>query len=56
MNFELPQIIYLVLTFLGMGITLARHGQPRKENYDFGVSLVTNGLLIGLLVWGGFFK
>jgi hypothetical protein len=51
----LPQIIYLCLALLGLGISMAKHGQS-KSNYHFGVDLISSLLVLGLLYWGGFFN
>lgn len=50
----LPQIIYLALMFLGMGVIAAKHGQPHKP-YNFGATMVAATITIVLLAWGGFF-
>lgn len=55
MVFDWPQIIYLVLTLLGLGITLAKHGEPKKDKHNFYVTFVGSGLIVALLYWGGFF-
>lgn len=49
-----PALIYLALTLLGLGVVLAKHGQPRPD-YNIGVTLVNTAISIGLLYWGGFF-
>lgn len=50
-----PQIIYIILTFIGLGYSIAKHGQPR-DNHDFGVDLISTIIVLGLLYWGGFFS
>lgn len=50
-----PQIIYLGLIAVGLGVTLARHGQPR-EPHNFWASSIAASLALGLLYWGGFFS
>lgn len=49
-----PQIIYIVLVGIGLLITAAKHGEP-KGDYNIGVQIIADGLMIGLLIWGGFF-
>jgi hypothetical protein len=34
-------IALLILISMGLGINLARHGQPKKENYNFFTSLIS---------------
>ena len=48
-------IIYLVLNIFGLGLVLAKHGEPRKENYSFGRTLLCLCFEIWLLYKGGFF-
>jgi hypothetical protein len=49
-----PQITMVVLMALGLGISLAKHGEPR-EPYSFGTALLGTALAAGLLWAGGFF-
>ena len=50
-----PQYVYIVLTLIGLGFSLAKHGQPKEENHNFFVSLISTSLIISLLYFGGFF-
>jgi hypothetical protein len=49
-----PQLLWIVLNALGLGVALATHGQPRKPG-SFGYTLIAFGIEMMLLVWGGFF-
>ena len=49
-----PQIIYLVITFIGMLLVANKHGQPRI-NYNFWETLISSIIIFTLLIWGGFF-
>lgn len=49
-----PQIIYLVLSGIGLGVTLAKSGEPSGK-YNFWTTLVSTIISLGLLLWGGFF-
>lgn len=54
----LPQYIYLALLILGLGIALAKHGEPKPplgQRYNFWVTLFDALIVIALLNWGGFF-
>ena len=51
----MPQIIYVILTILGMGIVIAKHGSPKEGNYNFLHSLIVTAIQISILYWGGFF-
>lgn len=48
-----PQVVMIVLISLSMFASLLLHGKETKVN--FFVSLLSNSLVIGLLIWGGFF-
>ena len=50
-----PQDIYLVLTLMGMGVALARYGEPKVDKYDFIDLAIGPALTMSLLYWGGFF-
>lgn len=49
-----PQITYIILMSLSLGATLVLNGKPR-ENYSFGISLLSVGITVSLLYMGGFF-
>lgn len=51
----LPQLIYLGLSLLGLGIAIEQHGKPKKGNENFWITFITWILTLGLLYWGGFF-
>lgn len=50
-----PQVTYLALLFLGLGMEAAKHGAARTGKHDIRVSIVASGLMFGLLYAGGFF-
>ena len=54
MTMHWPQIVYLLLTILGLGIAIGKHGQPR-EPWSFPQTLVSTVVCLGLLYAGGFF-
>jgi len=51
----IPQIIYIVLSAIGLLLAAYYHGKPR-DNYNFWTVLVSSFIAYGLLIWGGFFK
>lgn len=53
MNIGWPEGIYLAIVFIGLGVTIARHGQTRE--YDALNALISTALGLSLLYWGGFF-
>ncbi len=44
-------IIFLCLQALSLGLHLAKHGQPRTDNYNFWIALVCLAINM-LLLWG----
>ena len=44
-------IAFLFIQALGLGINLAKNGQPRKDNFSFGLTLFAVIVNI-LLIWG----
>ena len=55
MNIQAPQLVYLGIVLLGLGVSLAKNGEPKKDNHSFGWSLFANAITITILSWGGFF-
>jgi hypothetical protein len=51
----LPQLIYLALSLVGLGIELAKHGEPKSGRHDALSSVIASGVIFGILWWGGFF-
>ena len=49
-----PQIILIVWLTVGLTGNLFLHGQEEKR--DFFVTFLRCCILVGILVWGGFFK
>lgn len=54
-NLGLPQIIYLTLMFLGLGIAIEQHGKPKEGITNFWVTFLATAISVSLLAWGGFF-
>jgi hypothetical protein len=50
-----PQIILIVLYAAGLLLAANNHKQPRTDE-NFWTSLISCAIVIGLLIWGGFFK
>jgi hypothetical protein len=51
---QTPQIIIIVLTAISLVVNLINNDQPKK--YNFVTALIDSTIVIGLLVWGGFFS
>lgn len=56
MVFGAPQITFLVLYVLNLGVALAKHGEEEIRQYNFISRTVGILIQIGLLYWGGFFS
>lgn len=55
MTIGLPQIIWLGLMVLSLGMSLANHDKPKTGYENFWISLIAFGVHFALLSWGGFF-
>lgn len=51
-----PQYTILFLIVMGLGISLARHGEPKLERESFWTSLFAYAITVWLLLQGGFFN
>lgn len=49
-------IIILVLIVLGVGVDLAKHGEPKEGKHNFWLTLFVAALEIWLLYKAGFFN
>lgn len=47
------QIIMIVLFAIGLGVAIAKQGQP-KGNYSIGENIIGIAINVALLWWGGF--
>lgn len=56
MNLEWPQLTYLALSCLAVGVHLAKHGEPRKDKYGFWSALISSAIMTFILYKGGFFN
>lgn len=52
---HIPQVLVLMLLALDIGVTLAKHDQPRTDKYNVFVTAFGHVILVALLIWGGFF-
>ena len=50
-----PQAILLGLWLIGMGIIVAKHGQPKEGRHNAIAHAVALALWSAILWWGGFF-
>lgn len=52
----IPQIIYVVLLAMSLGINWVNHDKQKTGFYNFGETLISVIIILGLLYWGGFFS
>jgi len=50
-----PQIIMIVLIAIEISVAALLDGKS-KGQYNFGVTFITQLILVALLIWSGFFK
>lgn len=48
-----PQLTVLAMFFIGIGISLAKLGQPKKDTYDLS-DIIAPFVMLWLLYMGGF--
>lgn len=51
----IPQIIWIVLSMIGLGTSMANHGKPSNGKHNFWIILISAGLNFWILYAGGFF-
>ena len=52
-----PQLIFLFLITIGLGIQISKHGQQKESNtYNGWIGFGNYIITLGLLYWGGFFN
>ena len=49
------QIIYILLTLVGLFVVANKHGKQKEEKHNFWISLFVSCLIYFLLYKGGFF-
>ena len=52
----IPQLIYIALSLISLGIILAKHGEVKDGKHNFFTSLLLTVLVYWLLYEGGFFN
>lgn len=50
-----PQYVWMALSVLSLGISLAKHGEPETGKKSIWMSLTTFAIVGALLYFGGFF-
>ena len=52
----IPQIIYIVLISAGLLFSARDHGKTKEGKNNFFKVLTGEAIVVGLLIWGGFFS
>jgi hypothetical protein len=55
LTFHAPQLVFVVLLFLGLIVAIVKHGEKRSD-YSAFVTFFDTMITLALLYWGGFFK
>jgi hypothetical protein len=50
-----PQIIWIILSAMSVGMALIQHGKPETGRQNAWVSIAAAAIVNSLLYWGGFF-
>jgi len=50
-----PQLTYLALIGIGLGIALAKDGEPRDGKHNFIAFIIVHAITLYILYAGGFF-
>lgn len=51
-----PQIVWLILIAISLGMEMMRHGEPRTGNHSVFPVIFGFGLIGTILLFGGFFR
>jgi len=51
----LPQLIYLGLVAIGLGVQLEQHGKPKTGNHNVLLALLGAAVGLSIQYWGGFY-
>jgi hypothetical protein len=55
MTLHWPQIVYLALTCISIGVSCARHGKPREGKENAFTTITAAAIACWLMYEGGFF-
>ena len=50
-----PQIIWIILVAMSLGIAIIKHGESFTQKYSMWKTLIRIAITGALLCWGGFF-
>jgi len=49
-----PQLIFIILMILDLGIAIGKHGEEREPHHA-GLTFISWLIIVVILYWGGFF-
>ena len=52
----LPQLIYLAIGLIGLGMECAKHGEEKKEKHNGWTTFFAQIIIWFILWWGGFWQ
>lgn len=55
MTLHWPQLVVLFLYLIGLGYSLAKHGEPETGKHNFWMTLLVQTGMVYVLYCGGFF-
>lgn len=50
-----PQYLIIALYSMSLGMNLINHGKEEIHRYNFFTSFIATGIVLAILMWGGFF-
>lgn len=56
MRIGLPQLFYICLLMMDLGVEMSKHGQLKVRKYNAWSTLIADGIIILILLAGGFFS
>lgn len=54
-NMHAPQIIWVTMAAISLGIALGDHGKGRTGKHNVFITVIAIAINVSLLYWGGFF-
>lgn len=51
-----PQIVMIVAIAIALGINVAQHGKTKTGKYNIWDTVISRGLTVAILWWGGFWE
>jgi hypothetical protein len=55
MTFHAPQLIFIALALISLGIVMSKHGEPKTGSHNVFIEILATAISFSLMYWGGFF-